>query len=235
MATLYQNIKDYGPDHFTRNIKQMQIPDKNTLSTLPGYVMMTKHPAPGNFADLYARFVDFTRTDRRCIWNPQVSAGGGAPLLDGNKFAGECALFANNLAVLAYAPTPYGLGIAQAQVNVTHYSGLYKKGFVSAHPSLGVLGLRSNFRDRDDMYFWANHKVVSYGGRFYDPSYDKVYNALTDMTLYTIMPNEIEIEGVTYCPAESNVGKGVGVQGQGYWFKEYPNGTYEGPATSIPF
>ena len=51
------------------------------------------------------------------IESPTIRRGSGAPLLDGNKFSAECALFASNLVVLAYAPAPYGLAIDKNTVS----------------------------------------------------------------------------------------------------------------------
>ncbi len=131
-------------------------------------------------------------------------AGGGScgsPLvLDTAPQSKECQAFAVGLKTLMIAPWPFGLGIAEAGVTVTPFSGPLlngsKVGFISRHPKAGVLNLKPNVTrggivDDDlgnqGLYRWDNHKVVSYGGKYLDPSYGCQYLTLPDMIYLTIV------------------------------------------------
>ncbi len=120
-------------------------------------------------------------------WAPGIAGNSlrrGAELLDGTANQGECGYVANALAYLINAPAPYGFGVGGAEV--FRYTGSKHKGFIS--PLANALpGLQPNINlpvggTLNGYYFWDNHKVVKFNGRYYDPCYNTVYDYCGLMT-----------------------------------------------------
>lgn len=224
MTSIYGIIRDYyGSDQLAQRLKDEEKRLGHlALAKLPGcQIMATK---PTSFAALFKAFTTYVHTGGY-TWNGSAGGGIGSPLLDGEKSTGECLMFARALSILAYAPKPYGLALNRDDAPFTSYTGLNKKGFVSAHNT--VLNLAANVNGQP-LYLWENHKVLAYQGRYYDPSYNKIYDDLRDMALYHIL-DTVDFGGVDYHQAERRG------DSQGYWFKEQPLGTYYGPAKGAPF
>lgn len=154
---------------------------------------------------LFQKYVVYLHMQSGWTWGP-----GGAcrsPLFLDTKgpLAKECGAYAAGMAGLMITPEPFGLGIAATQVSVEEYSpflGTERVGFVSRHPSIGVLGLLPNIYraelndaklgENTGFYRWRNHKVVRYGGKLFDPTYGCQYEQLTDMAFLTITGFGIE-------------------------------------------
>jgi|GEM_PF-3211108 len=109
------------------------------------------------------------------------SPSAGAKFLDGNLQAGECGYLANALSVLLTSDNPYGAEQDNGLFQVVTYSGKYptrgvgsKNGFISAHANT-PLNLEPNVYTtlgvQVPFYWWGNHKVMSYDGRYFDPTY----------------------------------------------------------------
>jgi hypothetical protein len=232
MPKYYQLIVDYFPNPMYKT--QMAQATKAlgpVVATLPGKKIMSAGPT--TFKALFDAFVDYIHTSGNGLtWAGSGGGGGGTGLIDGDKTTGECAMFAKSLQVLAYAPSPYGLGVSQTDVDYVNYTGRYGNGFISNHPLAGLVRLRPNVANQE-LYLWSNHKIVSYQGTFWDPMYKTTYKTKDQMALYHIV-EEIEIEGDTYFSAEATnrVGSEPGLRG--VWFKE-SKGVNSGPSNTMPF
>ena len=157
-------------------------------------------------------FMVFTEQSRRFDWGwLPATACRSAKLLDGEITGAECAAFATGMYCLARAPHPFGLGVSDGDgtgnsVKIETYTGEKLAGagpgFVSFHPSNGVLGLLPNvhtqvgamlpgrFRNRS-FYMWKDHKVVRYENHLFDPTYGCQYEALPDMACLQIVDWEV--------------------------------------------
>lgn len=117
---------------------------------------------------------------RGWTWDPGVPGNSylaGARVLDGVVNRGECAYPAYALAYMINAPQPYGFGVGGA--SVVTFSGANAAGFISNHAG-ALQGPQPNITRPEGgalpgYYYWANHKVVQYGGQYYDPNYNAVY------------------------------------------------------------
>ncbi len=177
-----------------------------TTSALPGVGVMKAFRAlshPGDTEAMKAEllFQVYVQWLHKSGWTWAGGGSCGSPLvLDNPPGEKECQAFAVGLKTLMIAPWPFGLGIAEAGVTVTPYSGPLlggsKVGFVSLHPTAGVLNLKPNVTrggivDDDlgnqGLYRWDNHKVVLYGGKYFDPSYGCQYLTLADMAYQTVV------------------------------------------------
>ena len=225
---IYETISNYHPSNmFPGKIAEVIKRHGSAVDQIPGMAIMKS--SGKTFATLFDAFVQYIHNSGNGMtWQGSSGGGTGHPFLDGKKKRGECLMFARALKILASSPEPYGLNLKG--VGFVSYSGPNKMGFVSAHDVKGVVKLRPNV-EGENLYFWANHKVVTYAGRFYDPMYNKVYNSTKDMVAYAVMENEAEIDGATYYPTED---MSIG-DGQGFWFKEGPPSNYFGPSTVMPF
>ncbi len=251
MPKPYQVIRDYFPSQqFAAQMKTAETAlGPMGVAALTGRKIMSANPT--NFTQLFAAFVTFIRNAGNGLtWNGSGRGGSGYGLLDNDMKSGECAMFATAFHTLAFAPPPYGLGIPKTDLELASYGGRDGKGFVSNHPTAGIVGLKPNVKDQE-LYVWENHKVVKYQGRFWDVMYNTTYNAKDEMAVYQVMPNEVILQDEevpvdkrgTYHPAEAVLRLAVTVGGsdapapgqRGVWFKENPLNVYAGPARAMPF
>jgi hypothetical protein len=177
-------------------------------------------------------------------WSGSTSTPPPGEVLDGEKRAGNCRSLSRALRILAASPRTLsvspvesihlGLGLEPRLFTETDYSGEHDEGFVAEHSAgdgLGVFGLEPNVigNGGSPLYFWGSHQVMKYGGRYWDPSYGRVYNSLSEMALFTIVKERTK-NGVTNCEARSRRGETV------YFKKVFEpwNGTtrvrYHGPS-----
>ncbi len=151
---------------------------------------------------LFEAFCDHFHTTGNWTWTGGRVTPAAAAILDGDDGAkvGQCQALAAALRFLATARKPYGLDIGSTRLGSFGkgdglYTGRYQAGFFSEHPVGGILGLLPNVYEPLDrlptptsrlapLYGWENHKVLKYGGRYYDPSYRKQYTQLSDMAAY---------------------------------------------------
>jgi len=121
-------------------------------------------------------------------WFPPTAGRDGAKVLDGDVHEGECAFLAKAFELLLNLPDPAGCQVTTAAEMVS-YTGAEKVGFIADHPG-PEFGLLHNTTLTVDnhrkSYNWDNHKVVKYGGKFYDVCYNKVYSDLADMALVNL-------------------------------------------------
>lgn len=145
-----------------------------------------------NMALLNTRFHQFL-TNRGWRWEPAVagaSYNAGARLLDGTVTQGECGYPAFALAYIIQAPPPYGFGMGVGSAAVVTYSGAHNNGFISNHAN-ALPGPQPNITRPAGgalagFYYWDNHKVVQYGGQFYDPNYNAIYAAPAGMAVASL-------------------------------------------------
>lgn len=144
----------------------------------PGHQIMRRLPSSPTLGSLFDCFTDFGRASDDWVWDPQVGGYKHGHLLDGLQGAGECALFAANFWVLAWAPPPYGLGIDDKKLELWNFTGKHEKGFVAKHDHATIVSpVRANVRlpllieAPTTLYLWENHKVVVHEGTVYDPAY----------------------------------------------------------------
>lgn len=179
------------------------------MQATPGGRLMLQHN-PQTFQALFSVFVQFFQG--MWTWNPGAHTPAHGALLDGAQTYGQCLGLSRELCLLATAPAPYGLGLSPAHVVLTTYKGQFNNGFVSRHPVAGAFSLRSNVEaipanapgapppnspPADQLYFWCNHVVVQYQGRYYDPSYGLIYNTLAAMAEYHVQAQVLH-KGHTY-------------------------------------
>ncbi len=201
----------------------------------------------GNFdattvADLYQAFLD---TPLRTAWEWRPAGSGYSAnrygVLDGTKLFGECKHFAYALWTLARAPKPFGLGLPHSQVKLEVYTGALGHGFVSPH-GRRYLRLSKNVKrppgNTDRLYYWENHKTVSFNNVYYDICYETTYVAEAAMALYTLT-NVYAPPGPTQMVAEMAVRIS---NGRNFWFKRIqptdnvtnPRRSWLGPSTRPP-
>ncbi|MCX6594059.1 MAG: hypothetical protein NTZ56_21310 [Acidobacteria bacterium] len=238
MPKPYGVIKDYYPSAaFAGQMGTAigAVGGADGLRNLAGSKIMATRPM--NFQQLFDNFVAYIRTPANGLtWDGSGRGGTGSPMLDNDLTTGECAMFAAAFQILCWAPAPYGLGLPKTDFEFVSYTGNHRKGFVSNHPRAGVVRLLPNVAGQD-LYLWANHKVVRYQGRYWDVMYNTSYANKEEMALYHVMPDEVVLntEDVpvehrgTYSMVEPLRG------GQGLWFKETRPRVYEGPSTVMPF
>jgi hypothetical protein len=164
------------------------------MAQTPGGQMMLRE-RPADFAQLMRAYIKtFGGTYR---WNPGKGAPRSGDVLDGTASEGECRIFAMDLMAIACAPRPYGLGLDPFSLNLVRYAGAGNQGFISSHPRAGVLGLLPNVSRFDSsadglgpqsaLYSWADHKVVQYQGKFWDPSYGTTYTRIQEMAQFEVV------------------------------------------------
>ncbi len=209
-------------------------------------------------------FMVYVEYSRRHDWKWSGSGPCGSPkILDAAQPPLECQAFAVGLLALMITQPPFGLGVPPQEAEVKTYVGKLvngnKVGFVAQHPNGGVLSLPPNVHSgpRVDeslpsgFYKWENHKVVAYGGRFYDPSYGCQYENLADMVCLEIEEYGISGSGaVDYqfwdSKADTDETKSCYLkcksrQNRTYYFKVWPNSRrvtagkaeFEGPLASL--
>jgi hypothetical protein len=161
---------------------------------------------------LFASFCRHYRNAGRWVWTGAARTPAAGAMLDGdaNARTGQCLALARAFRLLATFRRPLGLGFAEAAVGNPgddaggQYKGQFGNGFVSVHSALTspgtVLGLPANVftaplpnspftrvtagTARTGLYLWANHKTVPYLGRYYDPSYGRVWDSKPQMAQY---------------------------------------------------
>lgn len=155
----------------------------------PGGKIMAKLKERSTFDDLFHEYTRYGRSNG-WTWNPDLKGAHKGKLLDGTMSAGECAMFAGNLQLLAALPRPYGLGLSPAP-EYWPFSGKFNAGFVCTHDMTAIISpLQSNLRTRTQvqqplaLYMWVNHKVLRYAGNIYDPSYGTICPATDMLGLY---------------------------------------------------
>jgi hypothetical protein len=232
MPKYYQLIIDYYPNPmYEGQLVQAAKSLGPLVAQLPGKKIMSGKPS--SFKTMFDAFIAFIHAPQNGLtWDGSGGGGGGAGLIDGDRITGECAMFAKSLQVLAYAPSPHGLGLPVADVGYVSYTGRYQNGFISNHPLGGLVRLRPNVADQA-LYVWSNHKVISYQGTLWDPMYSTTYKTKDDMALYHIV-EEIEIEEDKYFSAEATNRVGSEPGFAGVWFKR-SRGVYSGPSKTMPF
>jgi len=153
-----------------------------------------------------AEFCVILHTPGYWTWNPAKNPDAYS-ILDGDQKVGECQALARAFRVLATCGNGLGLTFREGEVGEPTrpggwYEGRHAKGFISNHPLAGILNLLPNVYPPGDefpkpdstlaqLYFWANHKVVPYGGKFYDPSYHNIYDKLEDMSVYHVCSDSL--------------------------------------------
>jgi hypothetical protein len=178
---------------------------------VPGQII-AGDPSVRDFPTLFQAFCKYFRTGGHWIWNGGSVTPSSGSILDGARNQGQCLALANALRFLALQPKPFGLGINEGELGEpsTDAGGLFKGqfgfGFVSEHSDLtsrgSVLGLQSNVfqapnpathltlvsmaTPRSGLYLWENHKTVSYLGRYYDPSYGRIWDNKPQMAKFHI-------------------------------------------------
>lgn len=173
------------------------------VTAVPGGIIMQRIVGPAELGSLFTSFCQYFGANNRWTWTGGAVTPSGAAILDGAAVTGQCLALARALRLLITMRKPYGLGYSENQVGDPHgpgqYQGRYGQGFISSHGGVHattVLGLRSNVFDtshadiqqcnRLPLYSWGNHKVVPYKGRYYDPSYHKIYRKLSEMASYHV-------------------------------------------------
>lgn len=120
-------------------------------------------------------------------WNPRQPDGSGGAVLDFAQDDGSCWYPAMALELLLSAPQPYGFEQPQDEVAHRRYAGAADSGFLALHDHRATFGLgynvihRATARLLQGYYLWGNHVVTAFDGRFYDPSYNRLYGVLGDM------------------------------------------------------
>jgi hypothetical protein len=201
MAEVYRVIADRKPE----------VIKPSELFSVPGTLILRDMSRP-DVPSLFASFCRYFRAQRRWIWDGGKTTPRSADILDGVRSLGQCAALAQAFRALATLPKPYGLGLTESQVGDPNgaagglYKGRFNNGFVAAHGDLTspgvVLGLQSNVfsvpthavrfspvtigSPRTNLYLWENHKTVPYLGRYYDPSYGRVWDAKEQMAMFHI-------------------------------------------------
>jgi hypothetical protein len=148
--------------------------------------------AAANIADMIAIVAEFQNLG--WTWDPNVggrSPENGRQLLDRQIAAigrGECGWLAHALNELLAAPAPYGFGVVGAVTQTYDGNG---EGFVSPHAGV-VHNLPANISQQNGVtlsqsYKWGDHVVVSYLGRYWDPSYNTSYANLQGMASHLIV------------------------------------------------
>jgi hypothetical protein len=166
--------------------------ESDMRQTPGGRIMLERRPL--NFPQLFRAYIDAYQGI--WTWNPGPKTPGGGDVLDGVGAYGQCASFVRGLHLLATAPKPYGLDLGN-QIEIVRYNGFLNAGFISPHAGTHF-GLQSNVLTPGvastfaPLYYWDNHYVIKYLGRFYDPSYDEEYTSLDEMATYELKPGTIE-------------------------------------------
>lgn len=248
MPDQYERISNFNPAQDAENFNlppNIGAPDLNS----PGQKILAfagQIAGLGNqvtVADLYQAFLG-TKLRPSWEWRP---AGSGYSanrygILDGTKLFGECKHFAYALWTLARVPPPFGLGLPHSQVKLETYTGALGHGFVSAHPRR-FLQLSKNVKrppgNLDRLYYWENHKTVSFNNVYYDICYETTYPAEAAMALYTLT-NVYAPPGPTQMVAEMAVRIS---NGRNFWFKRIqpsdnvinPRRTWLGPIDETTF
>jgi hypothetical protein len=130
-------------------------------------------------------------------WFPPKAGQQGGKVLDGDVTEGECAYLAKAFQLILNLPDPAGCQV-NAEAEFVSYSGVGGAGFIADHPG-DEFGLSHNMTMAVDnhrkTYNWDNHKVVKYGGKYYDVCYNNVYSQLSDMAL-VVLQDKKERKGV---------------------------------------
>jgi hypothetical protein len=236
-----------------------QVPDLIGINQAPGKIIMRQVPVQVHertMDNLFRYFCAYFHTPGNWTWDGSPGTPDPADILDGDKRRGQCLALARAFRTLATTPWPHGIGLLPASVGeprlLGFYDGRYHKGFVSTHPPAGILALRGNVFDAANPnltncgrvhYSWQDHKVVPYNGRFYDPSYAKIWNTLSAMATYHIINDDYTFNKNIYVVADDSSGSrcyfrlltleqcnlvqpqvSYGAAMQGPYFGDLPNG-----------
>ncbi len=181
------------------------------IAGCPGGRIMLGGEELHTFSSLFDKYWRYFHAGNHWTWNGGTGTPSGASILDGTAATGQCVAFARALRLLGTTRRPFGLALSDKVVedpfSKGRYEGRYKFGFVSQHVSpLGghlVAGLPANVikppvnpdmfepltalpatHQRSTYYLWSDHKVVPFQGRYYDPSYGRIWNSLPSMAAY---------------------------------------------------
>jgi len=204
LSNLYEKIVNANPDYNVENLvlpKDIGNPDPDS----PGQKILADALRGGGgratttVADLYQAFLN-TPLRAEWEWRPRGSgySANRYGILDGSKLYGECLHYAYALWLLARAPWPFGLGCTHTQVKTHSYKGEKNEGFVSNHNGV-FLKLEKNVHPANGspthLYYWENHKTVSFNNVFYDICYGTTYNTEPLMAGYTLTGIFTDING----------------------------------------
>lgn len=187
MSTVYarylEQLKQSNPIELTEQ-------DQTELDgSIGGKILEQK---PTTFMGLFDVFNSFF-ANGRWSWKGSVgfTASRVAEVLDGTRSEGECKMLAAALVGLWSYPSPFGLG--QGGASLSSFDGGSPDGFLAHHPVEGIHGLKPNIMHPHSaqggghlqpLYQWGNHKVASYNGVFYDPSYRTTYPQMNSMMAF---------------------------------------------------
>ncbi|HEV2394257.1 MAG TPA: hypothetical protein VG146_18045 [Verrucomicrobiae bacterium] len=202
---IYRNLQ--------QNLKPVETDLAQWGKTLGGAVMakakQQNWKSPGHLPEITHEFYEQLMAFN-WKWTPSRSCGDlkkAAAILDGDMYHAECQAAANAFKLLLETKAPYGFGLADVKLKVyvgekamtgaeaNGPTGEHARrapnsngGFYSMHPLAGVHGLKPNVFDVQTnklapVYAWTDHKVVEYGGRFYDVCYDAIYGQAVDMAI----------------------------------------------------
>lgn len=191
-------------------LAQNRVPDMIGINQAPGKLIMGNiNVHQRTFGNLFDGFCNYFHAPLRWTWTGNPVTPPSAEILDGDRKTGQCLALARALQLLATTVQPHGCGLAPGTVGDPfvqgRYTGRYARGFISAHPIGGILGLMPNVIGTQNasimlcglvpLYAWADHKVVPWNGRFYDPSYRLIFNTLVSMATYHVKKEDDFLPG----------------------------------------
>jgi len=161
----------------------------------PGGLIMAALPNNPSFDDLFNAYTAYGR-NHGWTWDPGIPGAKKGPLLDGNLSAGECAIFAANLLLMAQLPPPFGLGMPlAASPEYWPFYGKHKVGFISDHNQPNIISalqanvsLPAQLQHPTSYYLWENHKVLIWNDQIYDPSYGTISARTEYLGPYQVKP-----------------------------------------------
>lgn len=213
MASIYTKYKNQLENYFAKRpeLRIYAAPDEvmptedgeaAALAESPGGQVLARivHGTIGEFHQAFCAV--FTDGQFRWIGSQGFSPTRVMETLDGDRTSGECAILANAFWALWACPKPFGLGKTGALL-VDFNNDDEDDGFISPHPPGGIRTLGPNIVHpfgelgdaRNCLYAWGNHKVISFGGRFYDPSYRTIYDDTSEMVAFEYTGRDQMING----------------------------------------
>jgi hypothetical protein len=186
---------------------QVTVDELQWRSTPGGQVMQLWEQQNGqDLEDLLRLFCQVFQGPGAWTWSGGNVTPEPEKILDGDADAklGQCEALANAFRLLATCGEratcgeDLGLELSEAEVErPEQYSGENREGFIADHPIDGILNLQPNVympceglpgprSPLAPLYRWANHKVVKYRSKWYDPSYAKIWNQIEDMAQYHV-------------------------------------------------
>lgn len=135
------------------------------------------------------KFNEYLRIKHNWTWNPGrpgFSYRHGAQLLDGAVTQGECGYPVAALSILLSTDPPLGFGLGRSEIS--SYPGGHAEGFISPHGQHALRGVHLNILTpgvptAPPYRLWENHKTVKFGGRYYDPNYNLIYDREDQMAV----------------------------------------------------